>query len=92
MSAQRFPGVDLDSIAKRDHDRAQHEIQRRTKRTRAVWQYRTPGATGAVATPAEIGADSTVRRAAAADMAADRAARAHRTAVRAAVARREAGQ
>ena len=48
MGSQRFSGVELNSIAKRDSDRQQYEIDQQLRRDKAakksrVFQYRTPG-------------------------------------------------
>jgi len=51
MGLQRFSGVELNSIAKRDTDRQQYEIDQQLRRDKAAkktsgnhaWQYRTPG-------------------------------------------------
>ena len=51
MGSQRFSGVELGSIAKRDSDRQHYELEQQLRRDRAAkkvngnhaWQYRTPG-------------------------------------------------
>lgn len=52
MGSQRFSGVELGSIAKRDSDRQQYELEQQLRRDRAAkkvnaWQYRTPATNAA---------------------------------------------